>query len=567
MHRNHVLAFLILLIVGCLPAAIAAPVSLAISQDHAIGLDTSFLEENAARLDLNTVIAAQRSGQFQPGQSEVLNFGIGSKPVWIHFKLNNPTPAPLARRLSIETAWLDRVDFYLYQPGKSVVYQHAGDEKPFTQRSINSRYFVFESHFPPGVSEVFMRINTPDPMVVPIHVLSHEMARSQESRQELSYGLVYGFLLALIAYNTMLYLSLRSANYLFYSLYLAMFAIMNIAYTGHGFAWLWPESIKWQQWSNPVLMLLYGFSGLLFATRFLDIKQHFPRFYSAVLGFCLLFGGAFVIAYLSGSQMAALAIAFTFAFLFSLLMLLLGMLAVHAAIKPARYFLFASVSAMVGAALTTLSTSGFIPYNGWTFRAVEIGMLIDATLLALALSYQFRMMQEDKIHAEQLSLLDPLTGLNNRRAFYQKADPVWSTALRKGRDAAVISIDIDHFKLINDSHGHIHGDEALIAVAHVLKRSIRLGDILARWGGEEFIVFMPETSLEEAAAMAERLRAATADIRIRHASGYTVLTASLGVAQKGSGHDTLDMLISAADNAMYTSKQQGRNQVSFNPPD
>jgi len=540
----------------------AAPLSLARNHENAIGLDAAFLKETAGPLDLDQALAAQRAGEFTPGHNAVLNFGIGSQPVWIHFAVDNPTLAPTHRRLSIENAWLDSVQVTIRHGGKTQSSNHVGDEQAFGQRPVNSRFFVFDPQFEPGVSDVYLRIETPDPMVVPIYLMDSESSRIREARQEISYGLLYGFLLALIAYNAILSASFRSSRYLFYSLYLTLFMTMNIAYSGHGFAWIWPESLAWQQWSNPVLIMLYGVSGLLFANRFLDVEKHFPRVRRAIIAYCLLFGGAFAMAVLFGDQRVALLVSFTFVFLFTLIMLLLGALSVHSGQKPARYFLLASIAGMSGAVLTTLSTWGFIAFSSWTFRAVELGMMVDATLLALALSHQFRMLQDAKLSAEQLAHLDPLTGLNNRRSFYEKTDPIWSTASRKGRDAAIISIDIDLFKQINDTYGHVHGDETLIAVATALSRSIRLGDVLARWGGEEFIVFMPETNLPEAVALAERLRAAVAQIRVPHAKGETAITASFGVAQKDADHATLDALISAADDYLYQSKQQGRDRVS-----
>lgn len=159
---------------------------------------------------------------------------------------------------------------------------------------------------------------------------------------------MYGFLLALMAYNAILYFSLRSSRYLRYSIYLAMFVAMNIAYTGHGFAWLWPDSVNWQQWSNPILMLLFGVSGLLFAIRFLDLRVYFPRVRRAVLGFCMAFGILLGAAILAGSQEYALLAAFSFAFLFSGLMLFLGIISVRIGQKPAKYFLIAALAAMVG---------------------------------------------------------------------------------------------------------------------------------------------------------------------------------------------------------------------------
>jgi len=546
----------------CSVPAAAAPLSAARDHASAIGLSASVLEEQDGRLALTDAIAAYQAGQFRPGKSPVLNFGIGAKPVWIHFAVDNPAAAPAQRRLSIETAWLDRVEVHFRHADRTVATYRVGDLQAFAQRPLESRYFVFDHAFGAGISDVFIRVETPDPMVVPIYLLNPEASRIRQNQQELSYGIVYGFLLALMAYNAILYLSLRSKRYLFYALYLAMFVAMNVAYTGHGFAWFWPGSVSWQQWSNPVLMFLYGASGLLFAIRFLDLRVYFPRVRKAVIAYCAAFGVLLTAAFLLGSQQHALLAAFIFAILFTGIMLFLGVISVHAGQKPAKYFLIAAIAAMVGAGLTTLSTWGFIPYNSWTFRAVEIGMLVDATLLALALGYQFRVGQEERMRAERLAQLDPLTGLNNRRAFYDKTSPLWSHAIRHRHDTSVMLLDIDRFKQINDSHGHAHGDEVLKATAETLRQSVRQGDVLARWGGEEFIVFMPETSLHEAAALAERLRVAIADMRIPCETGQTAVTASFGIAQQEGPHNTLDALIASADVCLYHSKQQGRNRVT-----
>lgn len=543
--------------------AVAAPLSTTVEPPSAIGRSTVFLQEAAGRLELPEAIAAHRAGRFAPGQSPVLNFGIGAPPVWIRFAVNNPTAAPVRKRLSIETAWLDRVEVHFLRQGQLVATYRDGDAETFMQRPIVSRYFTFDHDFAPGPSEVFIRIETPDPMVVPVRLQSLETARIRQMQQDLSYGIVYGFLLALMAYNAILYASLRGTRYLSYALYLAMFIAMNVAYTGHGFAWLWPDAVNWQRWSNPVLMVLYGASGLLFAIRFLDLRAQFPRLYRAVVAYCVVSGALLASAILAGSQKHALLVAFAFVFLFTGIMLALGVVAVRAGQKPARYFLVAAGAAMAGAVLTTLSTWGFIPHNSWTFRAVEIGMLVDATLLALALAYQFRVGQEERLRAERLAQLDPLTGLNNRRAFYDLTTPLWSNAGRHGHATSVMLLDLDHFKEINDAHGHAHGDDVLKATAEVLRQCVRQGDVAARWGGEEFIVLLPETRAAEAAALAERLRTAIAAMRIPYAAGETAVTASFGVAEIENGLGTLDALIAFADSCLYRAKQEGRNRVSW----
>ncbi|TCS71283.1 diguanylate cyclase (GGDEF)-like protein [Sulfuritortus calidifontis] len=543
-------------------SALAAPLSVLTLQKEAVGRQVDYLQETAGPLSLDQAMAAYRAGEFECDDSPVLNFGIGAKPVWVHLKLNNPTHAPVSRRLSIETAWLDRVEVYFGSTDGALDAHRVGDRRPFGQRPIDSRFFAFDHVYQPGTTDVFIRVETPDPMVLPIYLTDAETARVRESGQETSYGIIYGFLFALLAYNAVLYVSLHSRRFLFYSIYLAVFILMNVAYTGHGFAWLWPESTRWQQWSNPVLIYGYGIAGLLFAVTFLDTRRQFPRVYRAVVAYGLTFGLLLAVALLTGSRVMALLAVFSFIFLFAMVMLLLGAVAVRAGQRSARYFLLAAVAAMIGAGLSTLSVWGFIPYNNWTFRAVELGMLVDATLLALALAHQFRVGQEEKLRAEQLAQFDPLTGLNNRRAFYDKTAPAWSTALRKQRDVSVIVVDIDRFKQINDTHGHAHGDAVLVAVAKILRLTIRQGDVLARWGGEEFILFLSETNIDEALVLAERLRMAVASLTVRHGEGESRVTISLGAAQKETQHGTLDSLICCADRHLYQAKQRGRNQIS-----
>lgn len=550
-----------LFFLACTLAA-ASPLSTARDHASAIGRSTYSLQENTARLDLSEAMAAQRAGRFVPGKTPVLNFGIGAKPVWLYFSVNNPGSVQVQKRLTIETAWLDSIEIYFVRQGRIIQTYRTGDRMAFGERLIASRYFLFDYDFAPGENEVFIRVETPDPMVIPLYLQSRENARIRQMRQDPSYGVVYGFLLALMAYNIILYASLRGARYLSYALYLAMFALMNIAYTGHGFAWLWPNSPVWQQWANPILIFLYGASGLFFAIRFLELKANFPRIYRAVIGYCLIFAALLGAAILLGGQKQALLVSFTFVSLFTCIMLALGIAAVRAGQKSARYFLIAAFAAMTGAALTTLSTWGFIPLNGWTFRAVEIGMLLDATLLALALAYQFRVGQEEKLRAEQLAQLDPLTGLNNRRAFYELTTPLWNVAFRHGHALSVMLIDIDLFKHVNDAHGHAHGDAVLKQAAGVLRQNIRQSDILARWGGEEFIVLMPETNINEANILAERLREGITQIRVEHQAGATAITASFGVAQRAESNATLDALIESADNCLYQSKQNGRNRIT-----
>lgn len=157
---------------------------------------------------------------------------------------------------------------------------------------------------------------------------------------------------------------------------------------------------------------------------------------------------------------------------------------------------------------------------------------------------------------------DPLTGLYNRRYFVEHAEREFKRAQRNGHPLSVISIDIDHFKHINDQYGHPVGDEVLKAVSHQLLPNLRGEDVLARIGGEEFAIVLPDTDMQQAAAIAERICREQEKIRLTGTwNGEICVQVSVGVAVKLNSDDNFDALFSRSDKALYNAKNNGRNQV------
>ena len=310
-----------------------------------------------------------------------------------------------------------------------------------------------------------------------------------------------------------------------------------------------------------MLMVAYAISGLLFATSFLDTRASLPRLHALTIRGCQGFAIALLLAAFFQQQALALLVAFSFVVLFSVAMVLLGITSFASGNRSARYFIYASVIAAIAAAITALAVWGLIPYNTYTYHVIEIGMLFEAVLLALALAHQFRLTQAEKTHAEQVARIDALTGLNNRRSFSELVEPMWHMGVRKNQDMALIILDVDAFKSINDDFGHVEGDKVLTHIARAWARSARAGDILARWGGEEFILFMSGASLDEAILVAERMREEIAALHFEQAGKTLAITASFGVAGYNDELNTLDRLIAAADNHLYQAKSSGRNRV------
>ena len=158
--------------------------------------------------------------------------------------------------------------------------------------------------------------------------------------------------------------------------------------------------------------------------------------------------------------------------------------------------------------------------------------------------------------------IDPLTQLLNRRSFFRTVEPAISQSARTNSSIAVIAIDIDHFKKINDQFGHQAGDEVLVLLADCLRQHLRGGDIPARFGGEEFVIFLPDTGQEECEMVAERLRVAFKDTVSRRQDEPKSSSISLGLVTMKANSANVDDMIAVADQRLYTAKQSGRDRIA-----
>lgn len=165
--------------------------------------------------------------------------------------------------------------------------------------------------------------------------------------------------------------------------------------------------------------------------------------------------------------------------------------------------------------------------------------------------------------AEQQARTDVLTGLNNRRAFFEYADVVDAQSRRYNHSYVIAMIDIDHFKSVNDTWGHECGDVTLVDLATNLERALRETDVIGRIGGEEFAIIMPETTLEEAASLAERLRERIEGLVIKTSKCEIKVTASIGIAAFEDPSFTVEKVIGNSDTALYRAKNAGRNRVEL----
>ena len=179
------------------------------------------------------------------------------------------------------------------------------------------------------------------------------------------------------------------------------------------------------------------------------------------------------------------------------------------------------------------------------------------------LEFANREIQNSLEREQVLARTDGLTGLYNYRHFFDLASREFNTSLRYQRSLAIIIFDTDHLKQVNDSIGHLAGDKMLITVAQTVAAQMRSVDVLARYGGDEFIILMPETGVQEAFHIAERIRISVAISLLETSNTPFSITLSMGVAELWSDpvDASIEQIVQRADKALYSAKQEGRNRT------
>lgn len=237
---------------------------------------------------------------------------------------------------------------------------------------------------------------------------------------------------------------------------------------------------------------------------------------------------------------------------------------------PGVYILLGKRAGMAVAALTVLGLAAgnhalALPYSANGMATLLLGIVYLAVFFHIygdrSISY-LRRMHESNRELRHMAAHDALTGVLNARAYYAGCDRLIRLAQRHGSPYAVLFIDLDHFKAINDTHGHAAGDAVLRAVASAVAGAIRDSDALGRIGGEEFSVFLPATDAEGAALLAEKIRALIEDLQPSIGDRRLRITASIGVASDRERYGSIGEIQRQADQAMYVAKTQGRNRVS-----
>lgn len=563
--------------------------------------------------DFHTVRALPDSAWQAVGRRDA-SFGYDSSTYWLRLDVHNPHARALNWVLLIGNPLLDQLDAYGLDGER--VYR-SGDQRPYDWRWVDNRQMVLPLNIAPGEQRrIWLRMQTNGSANLSASLMTHEAFDHQEQRSLLFQGLFFGALLAMFIYNLSIFCITRDRNYLWYCLFVASFSLYEFIQLGFAFQWLWPNALTWQQLSFPLSSALATLFGIQFTYGVLALREA-PAAYRRVAHSLKACAWLVLAMALLGPYQPALIASFVLIVACALAAFVITLLRWRAGYAAARLFAlgwFVLISASLASILTG---TGVLPYSLLTLHAQQIGGVIEMTVFSIALAARIRQVQEAERMAQaklitqarqlsneqakhlelqtqisenleqrvkertaaleetlqqlssanlrlaELNRRDGLTNLFNRQTLTEELARGCARAERSRQSLAVLMLDLDHFKQVNDRYGHLAGDACLRHAAQRIQQRLRSSDLLARFGGEEFVALLDNTDLTGALDLAEQLR----DDLARHPCLYQQqsipLTISIGLhAGIPDTPDCGESWLDLADRALYRAKAAGRNRVA-----
>ncbi len=382
--------------------------------------------------------------------------------------------------------------------------------------------------------------------------------------------LIVGLLLALAIYNLFIFISSRYREYLYYSLYLIsstlwiFYVYGSMAHYLHIYGEI-PLRFNFGIMLAPIFLAL--FIQTVFKTK---VQYKFEHTLLNSIIFVALVNFIYgVIDFKSALELLSLSLTYAL-----IIFMWIAISIYKKGDKLIKIFLLAHTFYLFFSVYALLYYKGFVSANYISAHGTGIGLIIEALLLSYLVSYKFKIMEQEReeeiIKQTELKVLaftDSLTKLYNRRYLTQMSEQILALSRREKKEVSIIILDIDKFKNVNDTYGHQFGDEVLVVLSHLLGENQRESDVLCRYGGEEFVILLPNTSLENAIDIAQKIRMKVESLSVPIDSKQIFsFTISLGVADIDvSNEKDIQSALIRADKALYKAKETGRNKVCFEP--
>lgn len=520
------------------------------------------------------------------------NFGLGQSVYWIKFSIRADARLDDSLLLQYDLPVMDNVTLYSEDGRGGFRESKTGEAHNFSTREIDYHHFLFQLTPLAGQTQTYyLRLQNDGSMQISLSLWTATAFIEHVDKLIFALGIYYGIMLLLAIAALIFFVTMHNRLFLGYFVFLSSFILLQLTMNGLSVQYLWPDAPQWAMRSPVFFLGLTIISASIFATSFLRVWKRNPRlkwFYLAAMfaGLMTVFIGVL------GDYTLATIMGVCSALSMVPLVLLNALFSVLSGYRPAKYFLAAWGVFLLGIFVTGLVFFGLLESNAITLYAMQASSMMNILLCGYAViisineihnekklatltanhflenlaegleakvAERTRELKEKNALLSDLALRDGMTGLLNHNTSIDHLNVMLTSAHRYGHALCVVMIDIDNFKKINDQYGHPVGDIVINAMANVLKKSIRASDSCGRYGGEEFILLLPETAAQNAVDLSENIRHKLMKLRISEINGHQV-TASFGVSVFDQAHPKLD-LINEADKALYQAKEHGGNQV------
>ncbi|WP_299805345.1 diguanylate cyclase [uncultured Shewanella sp.] len=548
--------------------------------------------------------------------------GINDKAYWVKLSLSYEAGVSRQQILSIANPHLDHIELYHFSGQNLLKQLQVGDSFPFSQRPIISTHFLYsfnnnqqESH------DFYLQVKTSGTFNIPITLWTSDAYYQDAERHSIFYGFQTGVLIAIGIFSLLIAVTSLSFSYSYYAGYVLSITLFVACLHGLAFRFLWPEWPRMQEFAMPALLSL----SMLFAFLFSEKAMHLKYYNQTMLRLCRVCAAMSALLLFIGlllNYSTALTINIYSVILTSIILMYMSLAQAFKGNKLAKLFAIGWASMMLGALISGAIYLGLLH---WDFQAKSpfmIGLSIEVMFMAALLAIRYnderlaklniqkealtqakkaqdakeealriearsseklsQMVQERTLELEialrelneanqkltEQTRIDSLTGVKNRASFDKRIIAEGRISRRQQTPLSVLMLDIDRFKLINDSYGHLAGDQALRVIADKLKETLkRPTDLVSRFGGEEFAIILPNTDKIGAQQVAETVRKVISELPISWGENRIPLTVSIGVSSEiitSEEHTTL--LLEQADKALYQAKNDGRNRVRLYSP-
>ena len=567
--------------------------------------EMSIYRNSEAPLSMDQALQHYRDGRFKapnPNAAAPTNFGLTNDQIWLALEFT--TPPEIAERWFVEIghASLDHVQVYLFREGGQVFHGQSGDRLPFVSKVVSHRNHVFPVALSGNTEyQLFVSVRSEGTLTIPVTLWQGDSLWASDQTSYALLSLYYGVLLALLVYNLFLFFSLRDRLYLTYVGFMACLAVGQAGLSGFTGQFLWPETAWLAHLSPTGGVSAAGIFGSLFVHRFLAGTPAKLKLGWLMPTLSVAYGATFLTAVFGSYHVAAISVNLI-SMVFAVSALFMGAVSLVRREPGAQFFVLAWISFLIGVLVIALHNLGMLPSNVLTTNAMLIGSATEMLLLSLALADRINELQRSREQAQAQALEnrqkmlemvqenerqlesrvaertrelqaanrklressrllekqanhDDLTGLANRKLLQDRLSGAKARARRSGEGFALIVVDLNKFKQINDTHGHAAGDEVLVAVANSLMAVPRETDTVARIGGDEFVLLLEGVRCrEDLSRPLERLAAVgTQWVSLPNGTELKV-GLSIGVAMYPDDSRDLDQLFSMADAAMYDQK-------------